>query len=119
MLLNARGQIFGIKARTGEIIWQTTDTQTTYTHPQYITSVALQDDLAYALGYDAAIVGFNPKTGEQVGIIKMMPDRTLEDDKGYVRLYAIATSERFVAVYYGNRQELIVFEGMENTNEDK
>jgi glucose dehydrogenase len=64
MLLTAKGQIFGLKARTGEVIWQTPETQTTFTHPQYITGVALQDDLAYALGYDAAIVGFDPKTGE-------------------------------------------------------
>ncbi|RME58488.1 hypothetical protein D6779_06360 [Candidatus Parcubacteria bacterium] len=110
MLLTARGQIFGIKARTGEIIWQTTDNQPVFTHPEYITGVALQGDLAYALRYDAAIVGFNPETGEQVGIIQMMPDRTLEDDKGDVTHYAIATSDRFVAVYYGNSQELIVFE---------
>jgi outer membrane protein assembly factor BamB len=113
MLLTARGQIFGIKARTGEVVWQTPDNQTTFTHPEYITGVALQGNLAYALRYDAAVVGFDPETGEQVGIIQMMPDRTLEDDKGYVRLYTIATSDRFVAVYYGNSQELIVFEKIE------
>ena len=113
MLLTSRGKIFGVKARTGKIIWQTPDTQTTFTHPEYITGVALQDHLAYALRYDAAIIGFNPETGEQVGIIEMMPDRTLEDDKGDVTHYAIATSERFVVVYYGNSQELIVFEKIE------
>jgi hypothetical protein len=119
MLLTARGQIFGVKARTGEIVWQTIDNQTTFTHPEYITGVALQGNLAYALRYDAAIVGFNPETGKQVGIIQMMPDQTLEDDKGYVRLYAIATTDRFLAVYYGNSQELIIFERIENTNEAK
>lgn len=116
MLLNSRGQIFGIETRTGEIVWQTADTQTTYIHPQYITNAALQDERAYALRYDAAIVGFNPETGEQVGIIKMMPDRTLEDDKGDVIHYAITTSEKFVAVYYGNSQELIVFEKVNDTS---
>lgn len=114
MLLNARGQIFGLEARTGAVVWQTTDTQTTYTHPQYITGVALQGQLAYALRYDAAIVGFNPKTGEPVGFVKMRPDRTLEDDQGDVKLYAIATSNEFVAVYYGNSQELIVFERVDH-----
>jgi outer membrane protein assembly factor BamB len=119
MLLTSRGQIFGVKARTGEIVWQTSDAQATFTHPEYITGVVLQGNLAYALRYDAAIVGFDPETGEQVGIIQMMPDRTLEDDKGDVTHYAIATSDRFVAVYYGNSQELIVFERIENTDEDK
>ncbi len=119
MLLTARGQIFGMETSTGEVIWQTTDTQADFIHPEYITGVALQGNLAYAIRYDAAIVGFKPETGEQVGIIKMMPDRTLEDDKGDVKHYAIATSDKFVAVYYGNSQELIVFERVESTNEDK
>jgi len=110
MLLTSRGQIFGVKAKTGEIIWQTANPETTFTHPVYITGVALQDDLAYALRYDAAIVGFNPDTGEQIGIVEMMPGHTLEDDKGEVKHYTIVTSDKYVVVYYGNSQELIVFE---------
>lgn len=115
MLLNSRGQIFGLKPRTGEIVWQTPDTQTTFIHPQYISKVALQDHLAYALRYDAAIVGFNSKTGNEVGIIKMIPNHTLEDDKGDVKYYGIATSDRYVAVYYGNSQELLVFEKLNSS----
>lgn len=118
MLLTSRGQIFGVRTRTGEVVWQTPDTQTTFTHPEYITGVVLQGNLAYALRYDAAIVGFNPETGEQVGIIKMLPNRTMEDDAGEVKYYAIATSGKFVAVYYGNSQELIVFERASSVNED-
>lgn len=110
MFQNARGLIFGIKNRTGEVIWQTPDIQSTFTHPDYVSSVAVQGNRVYVLRYDAAIVGFDSEIGKQVGIMTMSPARTLEDDSGYVKYYGIATSDKFIAVYYGNSRELIVFE---------
>jgi hypothetical protein len=40
----------------------------------------------------------------------MAPNRTIQDNQGALLHYAIAASDRFVAAYYGNSQELIVFE---------
>lgn len=107
MLINAGRQIYAIDVRNGEIIWRSDSAN-------FITGVALGDDTAYALRYDAAIVGFDPKTGEQNGLIEISPNRTLEDDGSYVKHYAIAASDEFVAVYYGNSEELIVFEKTDN-----
>ena len=72
--------------------------------------MAAFDNLAYALRYDASIVGLDPETGEQVGVIEMAPNRTGEDDGGVFTYYGITTSDKYVVIYYGNSQELIVFE---------
>lgn len=103
MLINAGGKLFAVDTKNGNINWQTPDSD-------FITGVTLGDSLAYAIRQDAAIVGFDSGTGEQVGTIEMSPHRTREDDGGYVKHYAIDASEEYVAVYYGNSQELILFE---------
>jgi hypothetical protein len=112
MVLNAGGRIFAVKAKTGEVLWRTEDAR-------FITGLALQDKVVYAVRDDAAIVGFNPETGEQVGIIEMEPSHTRANDRRATPHYAIAASDEIIAVYYGNSQELIVFERVENPNEDK
>ena len=104
--------LVGVDIKSGNIKWEISD-------KFRFLDVAGLDNLAYALRYDASIVGLNPETGEQVGVIEMTPNRTGEDDGGFATYYGITTSDRYAVVYYGNSQELIVFERIENTNEDK
>jgi len=106
MIINAGGQLFAVAPKTGNIIWES--------EPHtFVTGVSVQDNVAYALRRDAAIVGLDPETGKEVGVIEMTPNRTIEDDGGYVTHYAIAVSDKFMAVYYGNSQELIVFKNVD------
>lgn len=109
MLINSGGQLFAIDNITGRIIWQSQGLH-------FVTGPAKQDNLIYTIRSDATIVAFEPETGEEVGTIEMTPNRTIEDDEGNVLHYAIATSDKFVAAYYGNSQELFVFEKVDNTN---
>lgn len=106
IVLNAGGQISAIDNIRGEAIWQADG--------QFIAGPARQGDLIYAVRADAAIVAFNLKTGEEIGTVNMSPNKTTEDDGGYVLHYAMAASDKFVAVYYGNSHELIVFENIES-----
>jgi outer membrane protein assembly factor BamB len=103
MFVNAGGRLFAIKAETGKIVWQSTGAD-------FVTTVARGNDLLYAIRDDAAIVGFEPETGKQVGLIEIAPNQNLEYTGGYVPYYTIAASDKFVVVYYSNSQELIVFE---------
>lgn len=108
MFINAGGELFAFKAETGDIIWQTTGAN-------FITPAVLGDNLLYAIRGDAAIVGLDPKTGKQVGIIEMMPNEAPSQNKGgYTTYYTIAVSDKLVAVYYSISQELIVFEKKDN-----
>lgn len=107
MFINAGGQLFAIKAKTGKIIWQSTG-------GSFVTPMALGDKFLYVIRDDAAIVGFEPKTGEPAGVIEVSPKQSLEYTGGYVPYYTIAASDKFVAAYYSNSQELIVFENADD-----
>jgi hypothetical protein len=77
----------------------------------------LGDNLLYAIRGDAAIVGLDPKTGKQVGIIEMTPKEAPSQNKGgYTTYYTIAASDKLVVVYYSISQELIVFEKSNDIN---
>jgi outer membrane protein assembly factor BamB len=110
MIINARGQLLAIDVATGRIVWRSTGLS-------FVTGLAQQDGLVYAIRRDAAIVGFNPETGQEVGWVEMTPNRTIEDDGGYVLHYAIAASDKYLAAYYGNSRELIVFEKVDSTHD--
>ncbi len=103
MIIKVGGQLLGIDVTTGNIIWRSTGLS-------FVTGSAKQDNLIYAIRVDAAIVALYPETGVEAGRIEISPNRTIEDDGGYVLHYAIAASDDYLAAYYGNSQELIVFE---------
>ncbi len=108
IILNAGGHLYTLDSTTGNIIWQSED--------WFITGPTVQDDLVYAVRFDAAIIAFDLETGAEIGKVTLTPEKTNEDDGRYVLHYAIDASDNFVAVYYGNSQELIVFEKVENTD---
>ena len=102
--------LVGVDVKSGNIKWEISD-------KYRFLDVAGLDNVAYAFRYDASIVGLDPETGEEVGVIEMIPNRTGEDDGGFATYYGITTSDKYAAVYYGNSQELIVFEkvtGLDN-----
>lgn len=107
--MNRDGRLVAIDKANRKTAWESTDTN-------FISRVASGDDTLYAVRDDAAIVGFEPETGETIGTIEMTPNQappTQPSDNGggvYLLYYTIAASDKFVAVYYGNSQEMIVFE---------
>lgn len=106
MVINADGQLFALETKTGDIIWQSTDAR-------FVTSVDEGGDFLYAIREDAAIAGLDPRTGEVIGVIEMIPNQAPRDTgAGTTAYYAIAASENFIAAYYSNSQELFVFERM-------
>jgi hypothetical protein len=57
-------------------------------------------------------VGLDAKTGQEVGHIEITPSPTYYDEEGIFQdtLNTIVASDKYVAAYYGDSQELIVFE---------
>jgi outer membrane protein assembly factor BamB len=107
--INSGGDIFAVDIQSGEIKWE-------FTPDTFVTELALGDNRLYTLRSDAAIVSFDPETGEQIGIIEITPEQDIEYKGGevpYFPYYTVASSNRFVAAYYSNSQELIVFEKSE------
>ncbi len=107
VFLNAGGEIYALDNKTGDIIWQS--------GYEFVSAPVMQDGLIYAIRSDATVMAFDPETGKEIGSVKMTPNRTIEDDGGYLLQYGVAVSDKFMAVYYGNSQELIVFEKVEGT----
>ncbi len=107
--MNRDGRLIAINKANAKTIWQSTEAN-------LASRVASDGDLLYAIRDDAAIVGFDPETGEPVGFIEMMPAQappTMPADNSgsvYTMYYTVATSDKFIVVYYGNSKELIVFE---------
>lgn len=104
MFLGTEDAIYALEIETGNSRWKVKD--------NYVTNIAIGGDLIYAIRDDAAIVGLDYQTGHIVGIIEMNPGRTKQDDEKleYDTYYDIAASDKFLAAFYGNSGELIVFE---------
>jgi len=96
--------IYAIDIESGDIVWQSKDT--------YVTNIAAGDGLIYAISEDASIVGLDAKTGQLAGRVEIEPKRTYQDDEdlGYNTYYNIAASDKYLAAYYDNSGELIIFE---------
>lgn len=108
VFLNAGGEIYALDSKTGDIMWRSGH--------EFVSAPVMQDGLIYAIRSDATIMAFDSETGKEAGSIKMTPNRTIEDDGGYLLQYGVAVSNKFMAVYYGNSQELIVFEKVDAIN---
>lgn len=106
--------IYALNPETGELYWQTEktyivnkDTGEVSLEPQnlFISNISYGNGLIYAINRNASIIGSDYKTGQKVGIIEIKPMQT---QNGVY--YILATSNDFLAAYYDNSQELIVFE---------
>ena len=94
-------EIFAVSIDTGEIVWQSS--------PRFISNVAFGNDIVYVIQGNATIVGLDPMNGQVRGGIRMTPPRTYQDDNHQKATYTIAASDKFVAAYYENSNELSVF----------
>ncbi len=100
-------QIVALSTHDGQILWRSGG---------YVSNTAQSQDLLLAIKGNASIVALNPETGEQVGEITVEPAQTYQY-KGTQHWgdYVVAASDKYVAVYYGDSQELIVFERTDGT----
>jgi outer membrane protein assembly factor BamB len=118
MYLDA-GSIYALNTETGDIYWRSEAAYATNigNRPQNsrVSRMAYSAGLLYVIRSDAAIVGLDAKTGREIGIVEISPPPIYYDKDGLIRdtYYLIAASDKFVAVYYNDSQELIVFERKE------
>ena len=119
MYLDA-GDIYAFHPDTGETYWIFEDTdviepKSGSVDKRYkntlIARIAYGGNRLYFIRSDGAVVGLNPKTGQPTGIIEIEPRPNFYESDGLFKdtAYLIAASDQFVAVYYNDSDELIVF----------
>lgn len=88
-------RLYAVNTTTGALRW-------TYIDPP-VSNFVLSDDTLYAIRQDGALVGIDPRTGQEIGHIQFFPAKT--DTRSTA--YWVAASEGWVFVYFGDSQELI------------
>lgn len=113
--------IYAVNPETGDIYWQykiqgitnqETDPPTWYYTNYFVSKMAYGANTIYLVESDGSVVGLEPETGHEKGKIKITPSPNYfnsENRFNYNICHTIAASDEFVAVYYGDSQELIVF----------
>jgi outer membrane protein assembly factor BamB len=117
MYLDA-GDIYSLNANTGELYWQseTTIGADDWTHLPAnggIPRMAYSSGVLYVIRNDGSIMSLDAKTGQQLGVVEISPLPVYYDEEtGHYPIinYTIAASAEYVAAYYSDSQELIVFE---------
>lgn len=113
MYLDA-GDIYALNPETGDIYWQYKLSGKDY-YPFnncLIPKVAYGAGLLYTIKSDAALVGLDPQTGDEVGSLTVSPPPMYRDISGDQSgpCNIVAASDKFLAVYYSDSSEVIVFE---------
>lgn len=115
------GDVYAVNTSSGEVQWTYEDADvispsTTSVDKRYVNSLvsklAYGKDALYFVKSNGTIVGLDPQTGQEIGKIAVSPPPVYYDDEGLFQdtYYLIAASDRYVAAYFGDSQELIVFE---------
>lgn len=116
------GDIYALNNENGQVVWRSDAAYSEPTEADPINLLPANDraspivyngvDLIYIVRNDAVVVGLDVENGEVVGSISMTPLPPYQDKDGLPRRtsYLVAASEEFVAVYFDDSQELIVFE---------
>lgn len=91
-------RLYAVDTATGILQWM-------YTDP-LVSNFVLGDNILYTIRQDGALVGIDPRTGQEIGRIQFSPAET---EKGSPRsiVYWVAASDNYVFVYFGDSQELI------------
>ncbi len=91
--------VIGLDSISGRQVWKYDD--------KIVSDLTAKQGIIYAIKTDAAIVGIDSTTGEEVGYIGVEPRITETSSRSHA--YLIAASEDMLFVYYGDSQELIAF----------
>lgn len=96
-------QVFALSIQTGKIKWKSAE--------EFVSNIAYSQEMIFAVRGDASIVALSPESGQMVGQVTMGPSETFQK-RGYQRRgdYLVAASDEYLAVYYRDSQDLIVFE---------
>ncbi len=110
------GSIYAVDIKTGEIRWQSQGIKGYNPNDTFTAKVAYGAQVIYVMGQNGIIVGLDYQTGQELGRIEVSPPSTYYDPDGSIRDFTydrIVASDKFVAVYYDDSRELIVFKRQE------
>lgn len=97
LLVGVWDQVFAIDVQTGQVKWRNQDT------PFASNFVVTDDGYLYALDYNARLVRFDVKTGQEKGHIQFTPPHTNVSEKRYW----VAGDGQMLFVSFEDSQELI------------
>lgn len=112
--------IWALNKRTGEIQWESKKPNLEFDNEtgevpmdisnQLVSNIAYSNGLIFAINGEGSVVGFDYKTGQPAGKLKTQSDIPITNQPLTQNQLTIAASDKYVAAYYGDSQELIVFE---------
>lgn len=114
MYLEIRGperKIYAVDAKCGTTYWQSNEGAFLDPDTTFVSKMTYGAKMIYVLRQGGAIVGLDHQTGQEVGRLEVSPPSVYIED-GVTRNFTydrIAASGQFVAVYYDDSRELIVF----------
>lgn len=96
-------QVFALSAQTGTIMWKSAE--------EFVSNITYSQEMILAVRGDASIVALSPENGQIVGLVTIKPSETFQK-RSYQRRgeYLVAASDEYLAVYYHDSHDLIVFE---------
>ncbi len=104
IFLNTKEEAASISIYSGDFLWYSTGNN-------FVTPMVTDGRLLYVMSDNAQITGIDPGSGNQVGVVEVNPAQTPVTNKGgFTTFYTLAASKQYVVAYYGDSQELIVFE---------
>ncbi len=87
--------LYAVDAASGTLQW---------VYPGFVVSnFVLSGGILYAVRQDGALVGIDPRTGQEIGFVQFLPAKTNRRSTAYW----VAASDGWVFVYFGDSQELI------------
>ena len=72
-----------------------------------VSNLAANSGIIYLIKDDAALIGINANTGQEVYRVEVLPQFTENETR--TMSYLVAVSDTSIYVYYGDSRELIAF----------
>jgi outer membrane protein assembly factor BamB len=97
---NRKRTIYAINLPTGDVRWRIED--------KIISNIAIGQESIFAVSDEGNILAWDIHTAEPIGEIIITPQ--IQGDRKYQNRYSVNANEQFLAAYYGDSQQLVVFE---------
>lgn len=92
-------ELWAVNATTGVLKWRYEE--------ETVSNFALYQGAIYAIRVDGALVGIDPRTGQEVGHVSFAPTETETGTRKTA--YWVTASDDMIFVYFGDSKELIAF----------
>lgn len=99
-LKSRKRSIFAINLPTGDVRWSIQE--------KILSNIAIGQESMFAISDEGNILAWDIHTAEPIGEIIVTPK--IQPDRKYQNRYSVNANDQFLAAYYGDSQQIVVFE---------